>query len=71
VLVGLPATADADRSVSLLDVIELDMGYTTIADHYYRYVRPQTVLDGARTGIVAYLRGRGIAQPQVRLARAA
>ncbi len=46
------------------------MGYTTIVDEYYRPVRSQTLLDGARVGIVAYLRGRGIADPQVALARA-
>jgi carboxyl-terminal processing protease len=46
------------------------MGYTTIADQYYRDVRPQQLLDGARTGLVAYLRGRGIADPQVALMRA-
>jgi carboxyl-terminal processing protease len=65
---ALPARAD--NSISILDVVELDMGYTTIADHYYRPVRPQTVLDGARTGIVAYLRGRGIGAPQVSLVHA-
>lgn len=56
--------------MSILDVIELDMGYTTITDQYYRDVAPQRLLDGARTGIVAYLRGRGIAAPQVALLRA-
>lgn len=46
------------------------MGYTTITDQYYRRVSPQLILDGARTGIVAYLRGRGIDDPQVPLLRA-
>ncbi len=46
------------------------MGYTTITDQYYRNVAPQRLLDGARSGIVAYLRGRGIADPQVALAHA-
>ena len=41
------------------------MGYTTIADHYYRNVPPGVFLDGARMGIVAYLRGRGVTDPQV------
>jgi carboxyl-terminal processing protease len=51
--------------VSLLDLIETELGYTTITDNYYRNVSPQVLLDGARTGIVAYLRGRGVADPQV------
>jgi carboxyl-terminal processing protease len=64
----MPVLASSD--VSLLDVIELDTGYTTIVDEYYRPVAPQVVLDGARAGMVAYLRGRGIADPQVSLMRA-
>jgi carboxyl-terminal processing protease len=62
--------ANAARDVSLLDLVELDMGYTTITDNYYRDVSPQHLLDGARTGIVAYLRGQGIADPAVALLRA-
>jgi carboxyl-terminal processing protease len=64
------APARAGSDVSLLDVIELDTGYTTIADQYYRPVSPQLLLDGARTGIVAYLRGQGIADPDVPMMRA-
>jgi hypothetical protein len=63
-----PAVADGD--ISLIDLVELDMGYTTISDHYYRDVTPQRLLDGARVGIVAYLHGRGIGDPQVALLRA-
>jgi len=55
----------ARADVTLLDLIETEFGYTTITDNYYRNVSPQTLLDGARTGIVAYLRGRGIAEPTV------
>lgn len=46
------------------------MGYTTISDAYYRPVAPQRLLDGARVGLVAYLRGRGIDEPDVPLMRA-
>lgn len=45
----------------MLDIIELDMGYTTLSDQYYRRVEPQAILDGARVGMNAYLRTRGIA----------
>ena len=61
--VGAPARAGSE--VSILDVVELDMGYTTIADNYYRNVPPAVFLGGARTGIVAYLRGQGVSDPQV------
>jgi carboxyl-terminal processing protease len=70
VLGGTPtvtAAADPGRKpeVRLLDLIETEFGYTTITDNYYRNVSPQVLLDGARTGIVAYLRARGIADPTV------
>jgi len=69
-LVGTPerpaAAGPVSRTeVSLLDLIETEFGYTTITDNYYRNVSSQVLLDGARTGIVAYLRGRGIAEPRV------
>lgn len=57
--------ASAASDISLLDLIELEIGYTTIQYHYYEPVSQQRLLDGARTGIVAYLRSRGIADPQV------
>jgi carboxyl-terminal processing protease len=60
---GRPATAAND--VSLLDLVETEFGYTTIADQYQRAIAPQRLLDGARVGIVAYLRSRGIVNPQV------
>jgi len=70
VIVCAASPAVAARDVSLLDLVELDMGYTTIADNYYRDVSPQRLLDGARVGIVAYLRGQGIADPVVALLHA-
>ena len=57
-----PASA---ADLTLFDLVELDIGYTTIQYHYYVPVSQQRLLDGARTGIVAYLRSRGIAHPQV------
>ena len=63
-----PAVAAGD--VSIVDLIDLDMGYTTLADQYYRTLSPQLLLDGARVGMVAYLRGRGIADPHIPTMRA-
>ncbi|MFY9779610.1 MAG: S41 family peptidase [Candidatus Baltobacteraceae bacterium] len=64
-LAGVPALSPAAHDVSILDLVELELGYTTLSEQYYRQVKPQVLLDGARTGIVAYLRGRGVAAPQV------
>jgi carboxyl-terminal processing protease len=64
---SMPATNAAGNTsdVTMLDLIETDLSYTTISDQYYRLVQPQVLLDGARAGLIAYLHGRGIAQPQV------
>jgi carboxyl-terminal processing protease len=51
--------------ISLLDLVETEFGYTTISEQYQQPVAPQRLLDGARVGITAYLRSRGIAQPYV------
>lgn len=45
----------------MLDAIEIEFGYATLADHYYRSVPAQRLLDGARSGLIAYLHARGIA----------
>ncbi len=64
-LLAVVRPASAADEVSLLDLIEVEIGYTTILYHYYEPVSQQRLLDGARIGIVAYLRSRGIADPQV------
>ncbi|MGP6156797.1 MAG: S41 family peptidase [Vulcanimicrobiaceae bacterium] len=64
-LADVPALSSTARDVSILDLVELELGYTTLSEQYYRHVNPQVLLDGARTGIVAYLRGRGVGDPQV------
>jgi carboxyl-terminal processing protease len=65
---GRPALAATD--VSLLHLVETEFGYATIADHYQHRIAPQRLLDGARVGLIAYLRSRGIANPQVGAIRA-
>jgi carboxyl-terminal processing protease len=65
-LVALPGQgARAATDVSLLDLVETEFGYTTIVDQYQRPVSVQRILDGARVGIIAYLRSRGIGDPLV------
>lgn len=67
VLLLAPAArpAAAAPGISVLDLIETDFAYTTISDQYQQPVAAQRLLDGARVGLVAYLRSRGIADPQV------
>ncbi len=60
----------AAGSLSALDLIALEICYTTVLARYYQPVDPALLLGGARTGIVAYLRGRGIANPAIPLAPA-
>jgi carboxyl-terminal processing protease len=60
-----PARPAALPAVSLLDLIDVEFGHTTIVDNYDQPVSLQRLLDGARTGIVAYLVERGIDDPQV------
>jgi len=51
-----PATAD----VSALDLIELQISYTTILARYYEPIRARTLVAGARSGIAAELAARGL-----------
>ncbi len=69
VTLAVPATASTN--VSMLDLVEVDYAWTTIADHFDRPVSAQRLLDGARTGLIAELRARGIARPQVGVMHAA
>jgi carboxyl-terminal processing protease len=60
-LAAMPASGGAAQpSISALDVIELQIGYTTILARYYKPVAPRTLVDGARTGIESELTARGI-----------
>jgi carboxyl-terminal processing protease len=59
--------APAPASLSALDVIALEIGYTTVMARYYKPVDPAALLAGARTGIVAYLVGQGISDPAIPL----
>ena len=43
------------QGISPLDIIELQIGYTTILARYYKPVAPRVLVDGARTGIAADL----------------
>ena len=47
-------------TISALDLLELQIGYTTLLATYYLPTTPRQLASGARTGIAAYLLSRGI-----------
>jgi carboxyl-terminal processing protease len=64
-----PSRTDAARaSLGALDVIALEICYTTVLARYYQPVDPAALLAGARAGIVAYLASRGVSNPNIPLA---
>ncbi|HEV3089361.1 MAG TPA: S41 family peptidase [Candidatus Elarobacter sp.] len=65
-----PKRAAAPASLGALDVIALEICYTTVLARYYQPVDPSALLGGARGAIVAYLVSRGIANPNIPLASA-
>jgi carboxyl-terminal processing protease len=64
---GAPAhgAAAARASLGALDVIALEICYTTVMARYYQPVDPGALLAGARGGVVAYLVSRGVANPNI------
>jgi carboxyl-terminal processing protease len=60
---GARAASPVTTDLSALDLIELQIGYTTLLATYYRPVSPRTLAGGARTGVASYLLSRGIADP--------
>ncbi|HEX3548884.1 MAG TPA: S41 family peptidase [Candidatus Elarobacter sp.] len=66
--VGATARSAAPASLGALDVIALEICYTTIMARYYKAADPAALLAGARGGVVAYLLSRGVADPKIPLA---
>jgi carboxyl-terminal processing protease len=68
-LLPLPSAAEprtkAPASLGALDVIALEICYTTVLARYYKPVDPAELLAGARRGIVAYLAKRGVTNPAI------
>jgi carboxyl-terminal processing protease len=61
---AVPARA-TPASLGALDIIALEICYTTVMARYYQPVDPAQLLGGARMGIVAYLTSRGVARPNI------
>jgi carboxyl-terminal processing protease len=64
---GAPAKpfGTAPASLGALDVIALEICYTTVMARYYQPVDPAALLAGGRAGIVAYLVSRGVREPNI------
>ncbi len=62
VALSMPSLAAAPpaSTISALDLLELQIGYTTLLATYYLPITPRQLAGGARTGIAAYLLSRGI-----------
>jgi carboxyl-terminal processing protease len=66
--IRLPASAAT--GLSTLEHDELDTSFTRMTSEFYEKVDGQTLLDGARKQLVAFLQKNGVAKPSVPLARA-
>ena len=55
-----PVTKPVESSLTALDIIELEISYTTLLARYYKDLKPRLLVDGARNGVAAELRARGI-----------
>jgi len=60
---GLASAAAPQATLSGLDIIELEIAYSTLMARFYRPLSGAQLLGGARTGIASYLKGRGVADP--------
>ena len=61
--VRVPAATGA--TLGQIDSDELETSYTRLMTEFYKHVDPQVTLDGARTGMQAYLESKGITHPVI------
>ena len=57
------AGAPAPGTLTGLDIIELEIAYTTLMSQYYKPLSGAQLLEGARGGLIAYLKSRGVSAP--------
>ncbi|HEY0797831.1 MAG TPA: S41 family peptidase, partial [Candidatus Baltobacteraceae bacterium] len=57
-------------TLSSVENIELETSFDLLTKEFYKKVEPQILLDGARTGLIAYLKTDGITAPTLPAARA-
>jgi carboxyl-terminal processing protease len=63
-------SASAAPALSSLESDELEMSYSLVTSEFYKKVDAQTLLDGARDEMIAYLKKNGVASPKVPALRA-
>jgi carboxyl-terminal processing protease len=51
--------------LSTVETDELELSYSLVASEFYKKVEPQTLLDGARARLIAFLQKNGVASPSV------
>jgi carboxyl-terminal processing protease len=56
--------------LSTVETDELELSYSLVASEFYKKVEPQTLLDGARTRLIAFLQKNGVGSPAVPSMRA-
>ena len=59
------SSATAAPGLSTLESDELEMSYSLVTTEFYKKVDPQTLLNGARDELIAYLKKNGVASPNV------
>lgn len=64
-------SARAASGLSPVETEELTMSYSLLTSEYYKKTDAQTLLDGARGGIVTYLKKNGVASPNLPIVHAA
>jgi carboxyl-terminal processing protease len=59
------ASTPAQSTLTGLDIIELEIAWTTLMSQYYRPLTGVQLLEGARSGLIAYLKTRGVKNPVI------
>jgi carboxyl-terminal processing protease len=62
--------SNAASGLSSIEADEIQMSFSLVSAEFYKKVDPQTLLDGARSQMVAYLQKNGVPKPNVPTLRA-
>ena len=62
--------SNAASGLSSIEADEIQMSFSLVSAEFYKKVDPQTLLDGARSQLIAYLQKNGVAKPNVPVLRA-
>jgi len=65
---NLPSSAAS--GLSTIEADEIQMSFSLVSSEFYKKVDPQTLLDGARSSLIAYLQKNGVKAPNLPALRA-